>query len=425
MPSSRLLPTAFLLLAVCYAASPAFAEKTTFTLTCVASDIPTPVSVEYIPEEGQDVTRLGVSEVVLSATPSLSTSTIPAQWDLSGGARLWWILPPGPAGIRTFRLVELDEPASTPFTMESEPETQPGWQRRSYTLKENDIPILRYNFGDIPMPPGREPHHFADGRPYGGPRSDYIHPLYGFEGEEITEDYPEHPHHRGVWWSWPVVRWGERTADIWAVCDVWARPRLIGDLNIGPVFVLLQAQNKWRFGAEEQHPIMGETVLIRVFASTVTKEGNRQRLIDVDVSLCAHEEDVAIGGRPGGGYGGFALRALPAENQTITPFVEDPEEVDDRSPRAWCDYAADFSGSKKRTSFVLLQHKDNPGFPTEHLIYPNLNCFMPAFPGDQEYAVDTLENADPLNLRHRILLQEGTPMQQSLEQAWDAYNQTH
>jgi AcrR family transcriptional regulator len=34
-------------------------------------------------------------------------------------------------------------------------------------------------------------------------RSCYIHPLYGLDGEVMTEDFPvDHRHHRGVFWAW-------------------------------------------------------------------------------------------------------------------------------------------------------------------------------------------------------------------------------
>ncbi|UCF15923.1 MAG: PmoA family protein, partial [Phycisphaerales bacterium] len=34
-------------------------------------------------------------------------------------------------------------------------------------------------------------------------RANYIHPLYGLDGQVLTEDFPrDHPHHRGVFWAW-------------------------------------------------------------------------------------------------------------------------------------------------------------------------------------------------------------------------------
>ena len=32
---------------------------------------------------------------------------------------------------------------------------------------------------------------------------DYIHPIYGLDGEVLTEDFPEdYPHHHGIFWAW-------------------------------------------------------------------------------------------------------------------------------------------------------------------------------------------------------------------------------
>jgi len=287
-------------------------------------------------------------------------------------------------------------------------------EHQYYTLMEGDQPILRYNFGNVPMPPGRKPNKFGDGRPYGGERSNYLHPVYGLNGEVITEDYPEHPHHRGIWLSWPVVRWNDRVADIWAVCDVWARPEKLEALEAGPKMAVLKATNIWKFGVEEQHPIVREEMTLRVHPTTDSDV--RSRIFDIDVTLTAVEEGVAIGGRPKAGYGGMTYRALPAENQEIAPFVA--EESTDPRP-AWCRYSADFPGSKKRTSLVLFQHPDNPGYPSPHNVYANINCFMPAFPGDVEYP---LLKGKPVTLKHRVWLTEGEPSQEELQKRWEAYD---
>ena len=209
------------------------------------------------------------------------------------------------------------------------------------------------------------------------------------------------------------MRWNDRVADIWAVCDVWARPEKIEAIEAGPKMALLKATNLWKFGVEEQHPIVREAMTLRVYPTTGSDK--RGRIFDIDVTLTALEDGVAIGGRPKGGYGGMTYRALPAENQEIAPFVAD-ESADPRG--AWCRYSADFPGSKTRTSLVLLQHSSNPGYPTAHNVYANINCFMPAFPGDAEYP---LPKGKPVTLKHRVWIVEGVPSQEELQEAWAAY----
>lgn len=286
-------------------------------------------------------------------------------------------------------------------------------EHQYYTLMEGGQPVLRYNFGNVPMPAGVELKHFADGRPYGGERSNYLHPVYGLNGEVITDDYTEHPHHRGIWLSWPVVRWNDRVADIWAVCDVWARPEKLEALEDGPKMALLKASNLWKLGVEEQHPIVREEMTLRVHPTTETEK--RGRKLDIDVTLTALEDGVAIGGRPKAGYGGMTYRAVPAENQEIAPFVAH-ESADPRG--AWCRYSADFPGSRTRTSVVLIQHSSNPGYPTVHNVYAAINCFMPAFPGDAEYP---LPKGKPVTLRHQVWIVEGVPSQGELQEAWEEY----
>jgi hypothetical protein len=91
-------------------------------------------------------------------------------------------------------------------------------QAQRYTIEDNGQPVLTYNFGTVPVPAGV-------GGKYAVARSDYVHPLYGPNGEVLTKDYsPEHPHHRGVYWAWPEVTYRGETRDLHALQGVFARP---------------------------------------------------------------------------------------------------------------------------------------------------------------------------------------------------------
>ena len=52
-------------------------------------------------------------------------------------------------------------------------------------------------------------------------RSHYIHPLYGLDGEVLTEEFPsDHPHHCGIFWAWHQVWIGDkRIGDAWSLKD--------------------------------------------------------------------------------------------------------------------------------------------------------------------------------------------------------------
>lgn len=324
-------------------------------------------------------------------------------------ARLWWLMPEGPAGERRFRLSSgVGGPAARVATVYD-------YERRRVDLTEGDLRVLRYNHGAVPVPEGTPPH-FAASESY--ERGDYIHPLYGPYGEELTEDYPrDHPHHRGVWWSWPVTRYRDQVADIWAVVGVWSRPVQTCDTSVGPVFATIQAQNRWEFG-KGRLPIAYEQVWIRAFERT-----GRSRFVDIELRLQAEAPDVAIGGRPKAGYGGFSLRAAPCQDRQITLHL-DPETASPR--RAWIDYSGRFAGGRGLAGVAIFEHVDNPNYPNPLHEYPQCNCVMPAYPAEREVVLPQMRDVatskdKPLVLKHRLWIHAGGPDEARLGDVWAAY----
>ena len=75
-------------------------------------------------------------------------------------------------------------------------------------LMENDTPVLVFNHGD----------QLAGGFDQNRTRSCYVHPIFGLDGEVLTDDFPEdHPHHRGASMMWPRMRIGDLTVDQWHI----------------------------------------------------------------------------------------------------------------------------------------------------------------------------------------------------------------
>lgn len=316
-------------------------------------------------------------------------------------AKLWWLMPAGPAGVRRFRLSDGREGGGPGLG------TVYSWEHRHVTVVEGTTAVLRYNQGPVPVPDGTAPH-FAAGESY--ERGDYIHPLFGPNGEQLTDDYPEdHPHHRGVWWSWPVTRWKDQVADIWAVAGVWSRPRVPCRRTGGRVCATIEAESVWKFGKQE-YPIVDENVVIRVFPG---RDGCR--FVDVEVRLTAQTDDVAIGGRPKRGYGGFSLRAAPCEERKITLHT-DPEGAEPR--RSWIDYSGVFAGGKGMSGVAIFEDVDNPDYPNPLHEYPGCNCVMPAYPDVREVV---LSKEKPLVLKHRLWIHSGGPDEKKLADAWAAY----
>ncbi|MFH1268800.1 MAG: DUF6807 family protein, partial [Planctomycetota bacterium] len=207
----------------------------------------------------------------------------------------------------------------------------------------------------------------------------------------------------------PVTRWGGEIGDIWAVVRVWSRPVAVRRLVAEQVMAVIEAENVWKFGKEET-PIVREEVLIRAFPKT-----DGCRFVDVEVRLTALEDNVAIGGRPKAGYGGFSLRAAPCEDRKITLHT-DPEGASPR--RSWLDYSGAFAGGKGPAGVTIFEHVSNPDYPNPLHEYGACNCVMPAYPEMREVV---LSKEKPLVLKHRLWIHAGGPDEKKLADAWTSY----
>ncbi|MFO0909036.1 MAG: DUF6807 family protein, partial [Isosphaeraceae bacterium] len=107
---------------------------------------------------------------------------------------------------------------------------------KSLGIWEGDRPVLVYNHGTT----------LKQGVPKDRARSGYVHPIYGLDGEVITDDFPrDHYHHRGLFWAWPHNTVNGREVDLWALQGVrneferWLRR------EAGPEGATLGVKNAW------------------------------------------------------------------------------------------------------------------------------------------------------------------------------------
>lgn len=335
-------------------------------------------------------------------------------------------------------------PAAEPLGFSVDAKTQ------SYTITEAGKPVLTYRFGEVPLPAGVEAKHFAkratpydgayftDGSRYGGERSNYIHPLYGFQGEPLTDDFPkDHLHHRGLWWSWCEVRRGERIGDLWAVCKIRAYPVAIRQQSATADRAVLQAVNVWRYD-DDPVAVVEETVTIRVHR-TAGSPGARSRAIDVDVRLEALVDGIAISGRQKvdyGGYGGmtirlhprvgdFAIRAVhPNPDQwkgDTLPLVErviDPTALGDAAWLAlYGKYPVAGTAAADFTTILMSEARTTPLYPN-HFRYYASTCTSLAFPAKR---IVPLPKGQPLDYRTRVVVCEGRTTLDREKAIWRAY----
>lgn len=248
---------------------------------------------------------------------------------------------------------------------------------------------------------------------YSVPRSDYIHPLYGLQGEMLTSDWPDggHPHHRGIFWAWPEVMYGDQLGDIYALQRVFARPSGKVKYTSGPDFAEVDAENLWMW--EEDVALVRENALIRVYRSKAER-----RIIDLTIKLLALEDSVTLATRFTNSYGGLNIRMQSPEKQRISFFTD---EAGSNPRRAWSDFTGIFKGNDNESGLMVLQHRDNPEYPGEWREYPDLAWVQPTFPTPESRYL--LSKDDPLVLRFRLIIHAGGQLPENeYMESWDTYH---
>jgi hypothetical protein len=348
---------------------------------------------------------------------------IPLQLDdsrESGNINLVMIMPDRGAGSGKCKLIERQYPTEAVMKARVDPISG------QVLVEEGGEMVLHYNYQTIHEKDvirlasealeehvREEKDTFVTTSIYAVPRSDYIHPLYGLEGEMLTRDWPAggHPHHRAIFWAWPEVEYGNKRGDIYALQRIFARPTGNVDCVSGPVFAQVIAENLWMW--EDTIAIVREHVVIRVYRAT-----DDCRIIDLTIKLEALQDSITIATRNTDSYGGLNLRMMTPEFQDIS-YHTDEADADPR--RAWSDFNGIFAGNTSASGLMVLQHSDNPDYPGKWVEYPNLAWVQPTFPAPgTRYPLST-ENS--LILKYRLIIHSGgRPDDAISEKRWDAYH---
>jgi hypothetical protein len=342
---------------------------------------PLPVEVSVpIPAPG------GGAEVLpcqLTPADDPASKPLPAQVCTIGpwggdGECLAFILPPdSPAGKATYAAGSC-EPYEPAFRFDQDD--------AHLRLFEGDRPALTYNFGMM----------LPEGVPENRRRSSYVHPLYGLDGEIISDDFPkDHYHHRGLFWSWPKITVGDRNYDLWAISGVLTQFEEWLGREVGPVCAVFGVRNGWYVGEERT---MEETVWFRVW-----RAGEVGQAIDVALKWEAQKEPVTINPKDAKGYGGLCLRFGPREDTVLTTVQGKQDQDSNLQPSPWADLSARFGGRAQASGAAVFIDADNPAFPNgwclRHYGFLGVN-----WPGADTF---TLRPGEPVELRYRVWVHRG------------------
>lgn len=259
-------------------------------------------------------------------------------------------------------------------------------------------------------------------------RPHYIHPLWGLDGEVLTEDFPfDHLHHHGVFWAWHQVYVGDKSmGDGWEMKDIRWDVQDVEVLHRGGERVALKATVLWKSpnwtdAQGGQKGFVKESSIVRVHRA----EGDIRK-IDFEISLLALEEGVRIGGADNEkGYGGFSIRLrFPdgAQKGGLDFIGTDGAVKPQNTPveaGPWLDFSGKLRDDGGLSGVTILCHKSIPGYPRPWILRRRESMQNAVFPGREPVSLSTDE---PLVLRYRMIVHRGDITKVQLDKLQGEYN---
>lgn len=241
-------------------------------------------------------------------------------------------------------------------------------------------------------------------------RSTYVHPIYGLDGEVLTDDFPkDHYHHRGLFWAWPHIRIGDQEYDLWDLRRIEQRFVRWLDRQAGSTSASLGVENGWYVGDRK---VMTERVWFHVYAA-----GADSQAIDVQLTWIPGERPITLEGAPDKSYGGLTLRFAPRTNTIITtPLGNKPEDLAvTRLP--WADLTAQFRGAPGPSGAAVFISPDHPDYPPTWLTR-HYGVLCVGWPGVSPV---TFAPGKPVRCKYRVWIHRGEATAAKLKAVYNAY----
>ncbi|GAH75077.1 unnamed protein product, partial [marine sediment metagenome] len=226
-------------------------------------------------------------------------------------------------------------------------------------------------------------------------RCHYIHPLYGLDGEILTEDFPsDHLHHRGIFWAWHQVLVGDkRVGDGWSLKDIaWdvydAKTLSLDNGSSALKVKVFWKSPLWTDDKGRQKPFVKETTVVRVYPAS-----GDIRKIDFEISLLALEDGVRIGGAANKkAYGGFSARIRLPKDISFTGQVGDVTPAGtpiEAGP--WLDFSGNFGEQGQVSGLAILCHRSLPGYPQPWILRRTGSMQNAVYPGQEPVSLSRKE----------------------------------
>lgn len=235
-------------------------------------------------------------------------------------------------------------------------------------------------------------------------RCNYIHPLWGLDGNVLTEDFPDdHLHQRGIYWAWHQIWIGDkRIGDGWEIKDYEQDISEVEYAAQKDGSAVLKTEVFWK---SDKWKRLGEKVPYMKENATITinpKNGN-YRKIDFEIRLLALEENLSIGGSEDvKGYSGFSVRMiLPDDVAFIGPDGEITPENTAVNSEGYVNVAGSIGKNGGNGGIVIVDNPSNPNYPQPWILRYKRSMQNPVYPGRQAVPVSTIQ---PLVLKYSLLV---------------------
>ena len=289
--------------------------------------------------------------------------------------------------------VEQKSTISSPFRFETLSGTSLG-------LWEGNRPVFVYNYGGIASPSAPDvPKHSA-----------YLHPIYGLDGEVLTDDFPkDHVYHRGLYWAWSHIKVNGREYDSWSLRGIrsqfqrWLRQE--EKTNVAIVGV----ENGWFVGEKQ---IMREQVFIEAHVASA-----ENRSIDIALTWTPIDQPVTLSGAPGKSYGGLTFRFAPRTETIITVPSGRTREDLLLTKLPWADFSADFKKPGQFSGAAILVNPTHPDYPPTWMTR-HYGMLAVGWPG---VTPQTFPSGMSFGCRYRIWVHRGAPTPSEIQKAYESY----
>ena len=242
----------------------------------------------------------------------------------------------------------------------------------------------------------------------------YFHPVMGPYGDPVTRGFPmvkdapgetnDHPHHRGLYTAYGEVN----GVDNWSEADGCGHTvhREFAVVASGPVYGRAVALSDW-VSPDRSKVLLTERREMRIYNVAPS------RLLDIDLTLTAAEEDVLFGDTKEGGL--ISLRVASSMDvprggrlENSNGGVGEDEVWGKRA--AWCDYSGPVNG--KTVGVAVFDHPESFRHPTywharDYGLMTTNPFAVSTFEGEGPSGEYLLPAGESLRFRYRIYIHKG------------------